>query len=719
MNAGRETSTKFTFLHDVRMLFDALRRGKMLIAFCTLTCASVGAYYAFSSPKIYSARAVIQVEQEEQKLMNIEGMKAEDLKALEIIKTFEQSITAPEVLLRVIRHEKLNADPDFLPEISPNASETLLQETLAKHIDAKIRRGTRLIDITVEHRDPKMAQRIAEGVLKEFAGWNFEMEREAGQLANNFLVKEAERLKGRLAKSEQSLQTYKEENRGVSLEDKQSITLENLKSLNARVTLARAERIKLEADCSELTGTENRNPTAMQISGVISTTPAIVELKKTIAEREAHFATIEERYKAQHPKYIEARTELETLRNALERAVKDARGNLVSSYQAAVLTEQKLQDALREQETHALELNKILMPYAAFVRDLESDRAIFESVLTRLKQTDVIKDISQGAIRVVARPMLPERPVRPRKGFILVLASLAGLSLGSCAALVSYAADSSLRTVENAEALLEIPVLGEIPNTKPSKRLTRRGLDPFASSPITLEAFHHLSIAIAFEQDKACRKTLIFASPSPGKGKTYCSVNCAVAFAQQGAKTLLVDADFSNPEISRLFLTDGKISAATPTSDTGKDSDFIFQKTHIDNLSVMALFADDTTSRKSLNYRNLRQLLTVAEEKFDRVVIDSSPLQRTNDAVSLCDLGGVICLVVCARTSPSEDTIRAVSRLRGTNALIAGFVWNRSNLHKDNRYRSPWPIRTRTIENRLPEKRVSIPVAPAKKTGRI
>ncbi len=112
--------------------------------------------YTCLLPRVYSAQTVIQVDQEEQKVVKIEGIKSEDLKSVEALKTFEQNVTSPEVLLRLIYNPELRNDATFLPEVKQR-SDNALQKALAKHIDARLRRGTRLIDITVNHRSPVMA----------------------------------------------------------------------------------------------------------------------------------------------------------------------------------------------------------------------------------------------------------------------------------------------------------------------------------------------------------------------------------------------------------------------------------------------------------------------------------------------------------------------------------------------------------------------------------
>ena len=103
---------------------------------------------------------------------------------------------------------------------------------------------------------------------------------------------------------------------------------------------------------------------------------------------------------------------------------------VIKSYEAAKSTEAKLTTALQEQEQAALELNKIAIPYNALVREVETDRALYESVLTRMKVTNVAKGIWENNISVVETPFVAAKPAKPRKMFIVALALVGGFVLG-------------------------------------------------------------------------------------------------------------------------------------------------------------------------------------------------------------------------------------------------------------------------------------------------
>jgi len=679
MDTREELIPREALRTEVQVVLEVLRSKALFIAICTAGALLLAFIYTCFTPRVYSAQTVIQIEQEEQKVVKIEGIKSEDLKSLEALKTFEQNVTSPEVLLRVIHNPELRNDRTFLPEVE-HKSDNALQKALAKHIDAKLRTGTRLIDITVNHPSPVMAEKIAKLLVQEFVRWNFEAQRDAAEVARRFLLDEATRLRAKLEKSEQALQSYKEQNEAVSLEDTQNITVEKLKELNLRVTTAKAERLKLESDYAETTSGNYRSPDQLLDIPAIANTPAVADLRKSISEKEAHLATLKERYKSEHPKFIEAASELQNLRMALERAILKARDVLGSSYHAAALTERKLDEALRQQQKVALELNKISIPYAVLARDTEADRALYNSVLTGLKETDVTGNLAQNSVRIVARALLPDQPVSSKRNLTLALGLLMGLVCASGIALIS---NRSLNTFHQAEALLGVRSLSEIPRLRASRTEAKPAL--LEHNPAAEDSFRNLRSSLLLIQQAKSRRTLLFTSAHPGEGKTFCAMNCAISFAQLGLKTLIVDADVRQSDLAQWFFPEappiGKILC-----------------TDVPNLS--AVFADKAhpNAQEFLPGHTFEQLMRQALGKFDRIVVDSAPVNLVSDTLLFARHVECVCLVIQAGKTPVEDVIRAAQRLAEAGAAPVGFVWNQARsarryyYGKESRGSLPWPV---------------------------
>lgn len=669
--ARSESPNEGSLITDIRALVAVLRRKALLIIIWTVAAAGLGFLYIRSSPKIYAARSVIQVEQE---VAKVEGMKAEDLKSMEVLKTFEQSVASPEVLLRIIHHHGLTENPEFLPEVQGNRSDNALQEALARHIEAKIRSGTRLIDITVEHESPVLAQRIAELLVLEFARWNFEVRREAGQLASRFLTDEAERLKARLEKSEQALQAYKEQNEAVSLEEKHNITVEKLKELSLRLSQAKSERLKLESDGRHLGPRKMHSTGELLAIPAIANSPAIADLKKSISEKEVGLALLGQRYRPEHPKYINAASELEKSKLGLDQAVQKAAEVLTFTYDAAVEVENKLEEALSAQQRLALELNKISVPFAALARNIESDRALYEAVLGRLKE--ITKDTAQDAVRVVARPLLPDKPVKPQKRRILQLSALAGAALGCCLAFLSHVGNRSLSTLPGAETRLGFQALGEIPKIPLPPRRKKTSALLLNSDSAAEESFRALRTLLSLIGEDPDHKSFLFTSAHPGEGKSFCAINCAVSFAQLRLKTLLIDADFREPAGDQDYNDRTTVRVVSEPGGDDRHWERAIQPTHIPNLSVLSLSKGGAASADFLAGRTFEQFMQRAAAQYDRIVVDSAPVFLVSDTLLFVKHIDAVCLVIHAGKTASEDVQQARQRLEKAGARFIGFVLN-------------------------------------------
>src|SRR4029077_13821916 len=180
-----------------------------------------------------------------------------------------------------------------------------------------------------------------------------------------------------------------------------------------------------------------------------------------------------------------AEGQLKGLQQSLDRTLNNVAKMVGKSYEAARNTEGKLAAALQEQEQAALELNKISIPYNALVREVETDRALYESVLTRMKVTKVAKGIWENNIRMIESPLLAARPAKPSKLKILALALVGGFVLGCGLVFGLDMADSSIRSVDQVERISGLPVLTSAPESK------RRDLDKVSvltSEPASYEA---------------------------------------------------------------------------------------------------------------------------------------------------------------------------------------------------------------------------------------
>jgi capsular exopolysaccharide synthesis family protein len=544
-------------------------------------------------------------------------------------------------------------------------------------VSASTRVGTRLIDITAEDSSPAIAQKLARLAVEEYIASTSDKRVEASRKAQDLLRQEADRLKAALEKSEARLQVYKEQHRAVSLEEKQNIVVERLKELNQMVTEARAERLKIEADRAQLAQLTDQPPERLLILPTIASAEEVVEAQRRLSEQNSQLATLAQRYKPEHPKFIEAQSALAELtahRDAVIRRAADLTG---TALEAATANEKKLEEALRAQETIALALSQMAIPYQTLSREVESDRALFASLLARLKESDVVPGASPHAIRVVAAAPLPERPIRPSRLLVLLLALGGGLALGLTAALGSHVFDRTLRTVDQAEQSLGLRSLAAIPHQPGTGLTTTRRLFLEKPHSALAEAFRSLrTTLLVTDRGHGCR-SIVFASSVPGEGKSFCATNYAAALAGQGFRTLLIDGDLRLPSIGPVFLGAGrKVSGFADILAGACAFEPAVHVTDIENLSVLPAGHPVANPAELIGRADIAAFLQTALARFDRVVIDTAPVLAVSETLFLVPHVDAVCLVVRAARTPAAVVQRALESLREGGARVPGFVLN-------------------------------------------
>ena len=272
--------------------------------------------------------------------------------------------------------------------------------------------------------------------------------------------------------------------------------------------------------------------------------------------------------------------------------------------------------------------------------------------------------------------MLPQLPVKPNKHVILLLAFCGGFAFSLTGVLGRHALDNSLTTIDEAERVLGLPSLGAIPKQARKTRIdeTPRLQIRKPHSPLA-EAFRNLRTTLLMADKNA--GSVLFASAIPGEGKSFCSINYSIALAQQGFRTLLIDADLRLPNVGRVFL--GSENALGITDILGGLCDFpdAVHLSDFENLWVLPAGTNRESPAEVVGNSNLAEFVQTAMAGFDRVVIDTAPVHAVSETVFFVPHVDAVCLVVRAGRTPAAAVIRALQKLRDSGARVAGLVLNR------------------------------------------
>ena len=653
---------------DYRALYYLFREHAWIVALCLLVAGLATSTLLLRSPSIYAARTVLLVESEETKVVDIQRIQPEDYQSQEALKTVEQSLQSRTLLERVIDANHLAEDPRLaLDATGKTLTRERLVSRLAKMIDVRLRRGTRLIDISVEHTAPALTALIANSLVTEFLRQYYDQGAETLHAANDFLETEAQEIKRKLDESENALQAYKEQTQSVSSANAQNIVVQELDELSAKATEAKSRRIACETAYQQVRALGS-NAGELLVTPAADNSEAIKGIRSNIAKAESDLANIKQRYLPKHPKYLQAESQLAEWKSALNRAILELPQTALSSYESAKAAEEALDQALQKQQSAAVEMNKKAIRYDVLARDVDSNRALYQTVLNRIKENTVIKDLKVSNIRIVEKAEVPERPIKPDKLKVILTGSLCGL-LGSIM-LVFFinTLDRSIKTVNQAEEYLGLPVLGAI---------AKFNVGEASGVSARIEAFRTLRASLSMLGRPADRKVSLFTSSLPGEGKTFCSLNYALSLSRQGLKTLVIDGDLRRPMIEKVLRGNRERSVGLTDCLTGQKNFLeVVHATNEDNFFYLSAGSSAPNPAELLAGNGFDGLIREALVHFDRVVVDSAPVHVVSDTLLILNCIQTVCLVIRASRTPKNSAWRAMQILQQAGAPLAGIVLN-------------------------------------------
>ena len=693
-DVGVQKSAALKFLQgqgasfDFHRYFFLIRRRLWLLI--VIVCLGVLATVALLSrePKVYASRAVIQVEQEEAKVLGskVEAVQPQELDTTDFLETIVESLTSNTVLIGVVQSLGLDKDPFFTKDPfslpwTPQKPDTelTLADKLRSRVSVTLRRDTRLIDIVAEHVSPERARDIAAAVVQTYLHQTFEQQFKTLREATSFLEEEAAKLKTKLETSERELQNYKEQHNAVSLENNEDIITAKLKALNTNAIEAKNHRIQLESDIEALRKIPPNDTQRMLQIGSVTQISQVSERLALVSKAEADLAALQKRYLPLHPKYIAAETQIQTLKQSLKDALRDAQKILETQYTAAKESEDKLTEALQEQEKEALGLSSLAIPYNTLQREVDSDKAMYDALQTRIRETSISQGVEKSPFHVIEEPMVTSSPVKPVVPKALGMAFLVSLAFGLALIILMDYFDDTLRSVDQAEEFLGLPALTVIPEDSGRGGHLQSAFESKDSREG--EAFRTLRANLSLlGTDDAARRVFLITSAVPAEGKSFSSLSLAHSFAMNGYRTVLVEGDMRRPSFHTVFkgVATRETPGLTDVLSRNRKLEECLVQTPYENLNVLYAGSRAPNPAELVAEQRLREIVEELKEWFERIVIDTPPINAVSDTLTMIPAAQYVCLVVRPAKTRKEAIRRAITLIHKAKGTLAGFVLNRA-----------------------------------------
>src|SRR5438552_1012750 len=436
----------------------------------------------------------------------------------------------------------------------------------------------------------------------------------------------------------------------------------------------------------------------------------ITKLRTQYADIAKNEADLSSKYGARHPLVANVRAQRRDTQRLINEEIRRILESTKHDYDVARSRETSLQQSLDQLQGVSSSSGQAQVRLRELQREAAADRTQYESYLARSKDTTAQESLEMPDSRIVTKASIPIRPSSPKTMLILGLAVMLGLGAGTVLAFLADYLDRRVKTLEQAEAISGVPALAAVPliGARELAGLARRGrnelgrYDPKTMKllpaplqpPLTryaidepgtffAEAIRAVRLALQRTMRSQPVKVVQVTSALDGEGKTTLAINLAQSLAMLGIRTLLIDGDLRNPQVTR---------ALCPRADAGLLEVAIGQ-----TAPEHAILVDRSTGLSILPSTPIREVEFITElmfsdrivdvldhfrHRYELIVIDSPPLVPLVDGRALAELPDRIILALAWYQAPGEVLSHPMDLLSPVSDRIMGTVLTRVDLRR-------------------------------------
>ena len=668
------------FLDYWRVIRD---RKEVILAVALLTIVT-GTAYTLMMPKKFTATTQLEVRED---AMDVDPFYDRQSSRLGynpfFLMTQEKVMRSRPVLTEVIRNLNLQRvwGTELNEDKSPVSPELALQ-ILSRSIRIEQDRDTTLMNISVTSEDAKRAAEIANEIANVYRDRRLFAKRREIQRAIDAMSNEVRKQQERVEEAEAELERIRQE-QGISLIGKgnASIRVEatRLNMLESERSGAGVEMVVRKARLDQLEGLEGDK--LMDAAAYIVSDPTLLGIRQQLIDSQVSLQLMLKNgvMGANHPDVLRLQGAVDELRRQLSSALDGLKAGLRADYEVSRQKYEALDAELSRIKTLDIESEgKNYLPFDRAERNVSIQRDILTALRARITQTGIEVEVPRTTVEVIEEAEQPERPSSPLVVLNIFLSVVLGLLAGTGLAFFVEYLDVSIKTVDEVEKYLGLPVLAVIPQQ--SRPLTEAG-----QSSGQGEAYRALRTSLALLAREGKQKTFTVISGGVGEGKSTTLFNLAYVCAEQGSKVLIIDSDLRRPVQHKMVGLANRSGLVNVLTGEMKPEEVV-QETGVPNLWMLTSGRLRRGSLGIMNSPRLRAMLDGLKEKYDYILLDSPPILGVTDAAILAGEADGVLLVVQYRKYPKIISLRAKRMIENAGGRLMGAVLNNINIMRDDYY---------------------------------
>ncbi|WP_201244482.1 GumC family protein [Halochromatium salexigens] len=694
---------------DLRRYWHMLLRRKWILVAAVVLALLVGLVMTYRTTPVYQATLLLHIEPQNDRFLEYQEdvELGESRSDKDFYQTQYELLKSRNLASRVIERLGLqtrsaprqSSDASALAEVSAGlrrllgggqdaqsardtpgnngASSSNLEGALLSRLTVSPVRGSRLVRLHYASPNPREAAQILNAWAESFINMTLERRYDATVYAERFLEERIKQVRANLEDSEARLVAYAKERQIYDLEDRLGSAKQRLTAFRNALTAAQTEAIQAAAAAGrdDVGQDDDGLATLMMLdSGVIE------QLKERKVDLQIAYRDQLNRFTPDFPDVEQLRQQINEVDEQIAQEVELIRTALEQDYRAKRREQAALQTEVDALEQELLALQDRNTDYQTLKRDVETNSQLYDGLLQRMKEVGVVAGITANNISIVDSAQIPRSPFKPSLRSNLMKALMLGLVVGALVIFLVEHIDDTIKTSDDVETRLHAPVLGVIPyasarayGIEDQEVPLLAAVDP--QSPVA-EAVRSLRTQLLFATAEGAPKVLHLTSAGPGEGKTTVATSIAIAFAQAGAKVLLIDADLRAPSLHRVFDLPNSVGLTNYLAGSMQPAE-IAQPTATTRLFSITSGPLPPNPVELISSAKMGELIALAAERFDYVLLDGPPVIGLADALVLANLARGTVFVADAESTRYGAMEGAVKRLKAAHANIIGAVIDR------------------------------------------
>ena len=545
-------------------------------------------------------------------------------------------------------------------------------------IGTKVLPQTNIIEISYVGTEPELVRDITNAVASEYAKVSSEMQRTNARAKSQFIASSLRDQRARLDSATTALKDFKERQQIGDVNAEQSALAQSIHRMEDAKQAGIVEQKIYYTLVGKLSAADTADDELRRLVG----TDAV--------ERNRYIANLYDRWfnliKERETLYARGRTDANDDVKAVQRLIGRTKVDLRSASQLYIQAMEtrlgSLDKTIAELRLETEKYPKLEAEQSRLSATVGTMQRTFDNLQSEFQLARIAESVDGGRVQSIDEATLPTFAVSPNRKRAITYSAMVGLLLGLALAFALDKLDDSVKSPDELRDQLELPMLGLIPAIR-AERKSRRAADAAVGRLIThvdprspvAEAYRSMRTNLAFARAQQSPQAIVVASPGPSDGKSTTVANLAITFAQQGQKTLLIDADLRRAVLDKGFGV-GRSPGLTEVIIGENAFDEVVHETSVPNLSIVASGRFPPNPAELLGSTRMQEILHDAKARFDVVLLDSPPLLAVTDAAVLSTMVDGVVLVIRTERTKRDAVRRALGHIRSVRGRLLGAVLN-------------------------------------------